>query len=65
MVPVPITEEFLQALKVGELKEELLICCVTYPSRLKKPELLERLRAALHLHLRSVLLSLVIMESTI
>jgi hypothetical protein len=48
-VPVAITEDELKKLRVPEIKQQLAIQNVSYSSRLKRPELLERLKQSLHL----------------
>ena len=47
--PVPMTDSEMKKLKVTQIKEQLAIRNVSYPARLKRPELLERLKRSLHL----------------
>ena len=47
--PISISADDIMKLNVSQIKEELSIRNVSYPSRLKKPELRDRLTLAMHL----------------
>jgi Transposase IS4 len=53
-IPVDIPEDKLSKITIVQIKEQLAIRNVSYPSRLKRPELLQRLKDSLHLDVVAV-----------